>query len=337
MKNLVLYILFLGMLVTSCVDKGNNNANDESQGINESDKIEQLDAEIKADTSNADLYGQRAEAYLELRNYNMAMRDMLTAIQLEPGKTSYLLTLSDIYLSMGLLENCVESLNKVLELEPENTESILKLAEIHLILKQYKEALETTDKAIKIDKLNPLPYFIKAYTFAEAGDTLNAIKNYLEVIDKDQRNYDAYIQLGLIYSRTGNPIAVDYLNNALKIDTESVEAMYAIAMFFQSQGDSDNAIAMYNRLLLIEPDNLYANYNLGYVNLVLLSDYETALGFFEKAIELQPNYFQAIYNLGYCNELLGEYATARNLYNAALEIEVNYDKAIEGLNRIYGK
>ena len=337
MKNLVLYILFLGMLVTSCVEKGNNNANDESQGINELDKIEQLDAEIKADTANADLYGQRAEAYLEQRNYNMAMRDMLTAIQLGPGKTSYLLTLSDIYLSMGLLENCVESLNKVLELEPENTESILKLAEIHLILKQYKEALETTDKAIKIDKLNPLPYFIKAYTFAEAGDTLNAIKNYLEVIDKDQGNYDAYIQLGLIYSKSGNPIAMDYLNNALKINPESVEALYATAMFYQALGDSDNAITMYNRLLLIEPDNLYANYNLGYVNLVLIRDYQAAMGFFEKAIELQPNYFQAIYNLGYCNELLGEYATARNLYNTALEIEVNYDKAIEGLNRIYGK
>lgn len=327
----------LGIVLTSCIEGVKEDTNTEAQSDPTLNVIEQLSTEIKSDTANADLYAQRAQAHLQKRNHNMAMRDMLAATQLDPDNASYMLILSDIYLSMGLLDNCTESLNKALELEPDNIESYLKLAEIHLIMREYKEALVSADKAIDLDKLNPLPYSIKAYTYAEAGDTINAIKNYLEVIDKDQRNYDAYIQLGLIYSTKGNPIAIDYFNNALNIDPQSVEALYALAMFFQTHEDIENTISVYNRLLVIEPDNVYANYNLGYVNLVLLGDSETALGYFEKASLINPNYFQALYNLGYCYELQGNYAEARRLYNTVLEIEVNYEKAIAGLNRIFGK
>ena len=104
---------------------------------------------------------------------------------------------------------------------PENTESMLKLSEIHLILKNYKEALENADRAIAVDKSNPLPYFMKGYTFAEAGDTVNAFKSYLEAVDRNQEYYDAYVQLGLIYSISGSQLAIDFFNNALNSKTNS--------------------------------------------------------------------------------------------------------------------
>jgi len=333
-----LYLMLVVVLFASmaCNRQSGESGNNDSEAP-VSTNINDLNAKIQADTANSSLYHQRAMLYLAENNPNMAMRDMLSAIQLDPDNPSLLLTLSDIYMSMGLLDNCAESLNKALELDPENTESMLKLSEIYLILKNYQEAIVNADKAIEVDKSDPLPYFIKGYTFAEAGDTLNAIKSYLDAIDRNQEYYDAYIQLGLIYSTKGNRLAVDYFNNALNIDPESIEAIYALGMFYQGAGETENAIAAYNKLLVLDPQNIYANYNLGYVHLVLRGDYEQAIGFFDQAILLKPDYFEALYNKGYCLELLGEYSQARDLYNEVLEIEVNYDKAIQGLNRIYGK
>jgi tetratricopeptide (TPR) repeat protein len=265
------------------------------------------------------------------------MRDMLAAIERDPDNPEYLLTLSDIFLSMGLAENCAETLDKVLELEPENTEAMLKLAEIYLLLENYPEAIANADKAIAVDRTNALPHFIKGWTFAEAGDTVNAIKSYLEAIDRKQDYYDAYIQLGLIYSTANNVLAIDYLNNALNIDPQSVEAMYALGMFYQDAGDAETAMTYYNQLLTIDPSNVYATYNLGYIYLVLIGDYEKAIEQFDQALMLKPDYFEALYNKGYCLELLGEYSAARDAYSEVLEMETNYQKAIDGLNRIYNK
>lgn len=338
MRNSVLCLLLLfGMITFSCDPKSSHQDSNEQSSNSIVSNLDQLTARIMQDSANAALYQERAIIYLARQNANMALRDVNMAIQLDPGNPRYMLTLSDIYMSMGLLENCMESLNRVLVLDPENSESFLKLAELNLILRKYKEAIENINQAIALDKRNPLAYFIKAYTFAESGDTNNAIKSYLEAVNRDQNYYDAYIQLGLIYSVANNALAIDYFNNALNINANSIEALYALAMFYQQTEDADNAIATYNKLLLIDPENVYGHYNLGYVHLVLLGDFEQAITYFTKAAELNPQYFEAIYNQAYCYELSGNYEKARELYNKVLEIEVNYDKAIAGLNRIYGK
>jgi len=334
--NLILILLLSGAVLLSCNRAGQRT--DENSGqVEGMSELEGLNAQIAKDSTDASLFEHRAIVYLSQKDHNRAMRDMLQAIQLDPDNAGYLLTLSDIYMSMGLLENCVESLDKSLNLDPGNVESMLKLSEINLILRKHKEALQYADMAIAEDKINPLPYFIKGFTYAEAGDTVSAIKNYLEAIDKNQSYYDAYIQLGLIYSTADNPLAIDYFNNALNIDPQSIEALYALGLFYQQLGDAENAITTYNRLLVVDPENVYGHYNLGYVNLVLLAEYEQALGHFDIASQLMPDYYEAIYNKAYCNELLGNYKTARELYNQVLEIETNYTKAIEGLNRIHGK
>jgi tetratricopeptide (TPR) repeat protein len=338
MKNIILgFILLAGMAMLSCQRKSSEPAADTTAADTAAYTIESLSRQIMQDSSNAGLFRDRAMLYLAQQNPNRALRDMNAAITLNPGNPRFMLDLADIFLSMGLIENTMESLNKALSLDPANMETLLKLAEINLILQQYVAAVEYSDKAIVLERSNPLPYFIKAYTFAETGDTLRAIKTYLEAITVDQEYYDAYIQLGLIYSKTKNRLAIDYLNNALNIRPESIEALYALALVYQEQEQADNAIQTYNRLLLINPEHIHAIYNLGYVHLVLLNDYEQAITYFDKVLELNPEYYDALYNKAYCYELLGDPSTAWDLYKQVLEIAVNHEKAINGLNRLEGR
>lgn len=338
MKNNIFILLLLaaGLFFFSCGQQKTAQTNDE-QATNEQGDIGSISELIKEDSTDAALFEQRARLYLDNKNFNLAMRDMLVAIELDPKNHNYMLTLADIYLSMGLLENTMEALDRSLELQPGNIESMLKLSEIAIMLKKYNKALEYADMAAEIDKTDPLPHFMKGYIFAQAGDTLNAIKSYLETLNLKQDHYEAYVELGLIYSTRGNPIAVDYFNNALNINPQSIEALYALGMFYQERDDAENAMIAYNKILVIDPNNPFANYNLGYVHLVILSEFEQAIQYFEIVEQIDPSYYEATYNKAYCHELLGNYQMARELYNKVLEMQVNYPLAIEGLNRIQGK
>ena len=338
MKNIILGFLLLAMMaMLSCQRKSGEKAADTPAADTAALTIETITRQIMQDSSNAGLFRDRAILYLAQQNPNRALRDMNAAIALKPGNPRYMLDLADIFMSMGLIDNTMESLNKALSLDPDNMETLLKLAEINLILQQYKAAVEYSDKAIILEKSNPLPYFIKAYAFAETGDTLLAIKTYLEAVSVDQDYYDAYVQLGLIYSKAKNRLAIDYLNNALNIRPESTEALYALALAYQEQEQAENAIQTYNRLIIINPQHVYAHYNLGYAHLVFLNDYEQAITYFDKVLELDPGYYDALYNKAYCYELLGDPATAWDLYKQVLEIAVNHEKAIDGLNRLEGR
>jgi tetratricopeptide (TPR) repeat protein len=334
-----LYILLLlttVLLLYSCVSSSDKKVAEENQDESVG-AIADLSQMIAEDSLNAALFEERARAYLEKKEHNLAMRDMLRAIELDPENHQYMLTLGDIYLSMGLLENCVEAIEKSLEIKPANKEAMLKLSELNIMMKKYEEAIKYADMALEQDKSDPLPHFMKGYTFAQAGDTLNAIKSYLETINLQQNHYDAYLELGLIYSTRNNPIAIDYFNNALNINPQSIEALYGLGMFYQGIDDAENAENAYNRILAIDPENKFAFYNLGYINLVILGDYRQAIEYFEQVEQLDPDYFEATFNKGYCYELLGDYELARQCYSNVLDKQVNYQKAIEGLNRIQGK
>jgi len=154
------------------------------------------------------------------------------------------------------------------------------------------------------------------------------------IILQDKGYYDAYIYLGNIYAAKKQNLAVDYYNNALNINPQSIEAFYNLGLFYQETGQVDEAVEAYNNLLKIDPDYKFALYNLGFINLVYIKDFERSVQYFTRTIELDQKYFEAYYNRGYAYELMGMLNEARWDYQKTLELEINYPRAIEGLNRL---
>jgi len=325
--------LLLLFLFTSC---GNNNNTDKNNITSDSlpQDLAELTKKIDADPKNAELYNQRALLFLDKKEPDKALSDINKAITIDSKNSTYLLTLSDVYFSMGKIQNCRDALNKAIEMEPEDTKAILKLAELFYYMKDYKKTFEYTDKALKIDKLAAKADFIRGMAYKDMGDSAKAVRSFQTAVEKDQEYFHAYMQLGLIYSVKNNRLAVDYFNNALKLNPKSIEALYSLALFYQNTGEYNKAIERYTTLLQIDPKYKYAHYNLGYIHLVYLQTYDVAVENFTNAIICDPTYFEAYYNRGYCYELLGNVVFARKDYEQALKIKVNYQKAIDGMNRI---
>jgi tetratricopeptide (TPR) repeat protein len=140
--------------------------------------------------------------------------------------------------------------------------------------------------------------------------------------------------LGKIYVAQNNKLAVDYLNGALNIEPQSVEALYTLALYLQEHNEFLRAKEMYLNIIHLSPKYKYAYYNLGYINLIYLKNYTDAVKNFSNAIACDPYFVEAYYNRGYSYEMLKDFNNAKNDYKKALKLKTNYEKAIKALNRI---
>lgn len=333
MKILRNIFLLFTLVIFSC---GNHKKVEDNTGKTDSLSADlvSLNKKIADDPDNAKLYDQRAVYYLQNKDLEKALNDANRAIVLDPKTSAYYLTLSDVLFAGGKITKCQDALNKACEINPEDKDAYLKLAELFYYLKDYKNTFENTGKALKLDNLSAKADFINGMAMKDIGDTMKAVKSFEKAIEKDQQYFHAYMQLGLLYSARHSRLAIDYFNNALNLNPKSIEAMYALAFFYQENSEYNKAIEKYTMITQIDPMNKQAFYNLGYIHLVYLQVYDVAIKYFTDAIKCDVNYAEAYYNRGYCYELLGNINFARADYQSALKIKINYQRAVDGMNRL---
>lgn len=334
MKNILL--LLFGVMLIACASQNKQEVvgAPESGGDELLMEIDRVTTQLRSDSLNPDLLQERAIIYLDNGAYNEAFKDISSALELDSNFSGYYVTLSDVYLGMGKLQKTVQSLEKAIQLDKENTEAYLKLAEMSIVIRDYKNALAYIDKALQVDELLEKAYMLRGVILMENGDTTRGIRNFQKAIDVNQNYLEAHIQLGTIFSMKKNDLAIDYFNNALNIDPLNIDVNYYLGMYYQESGHYDKAIQSYNFILEQQPDFYIANFNIAYINLVYLNEFEVAVDYFSRTIELNPEYAEAYYNRGFAYELLKDVVNSRKDYEMTLELHPNYDKAIDGLNRI---
>lgn len=333
---------FLLITSTSCRNQSAENTAGNQQTVNDTlpqaDSVitmEKLNQQIRDNPLNPDLFASRAALHALAKNFNQAQDDIQLALKLDSLKPEYYIMQAEYYIYNGQPNSATKGLNDCLRLFPNNTEVMLKLAEIHFYLKEYSRAqLLLQDVTLLNDDLAQI-YFLNGLIFLENGDTVNAVNNLRFSTEKDPDNYPAYVMLGRIHAGQMNELAETYYRSALDIDPASYESRYNLAMFLQEAGDIEEALIEYE-YLISEVDSTQANpyYNLGYIHLIYLADFEQAEEWFTEAIIRDSAYVDAWYNRGFSREVMGELKKAREDYEHSLELNTNYPLSIKGLNRI---
>jgi tetratricopeptide (TPR) repeat protein len=332
-NRLPVWLLVLFLAVVAC-NRGGGEFNPKNAADSAKIILEELDKKISEDAENPVLYQARSRFFLNDRQFDNALKDINRAISLDPKNPDAYVALSEIYLLTGQIQNAKEVLAKAINLDPRSNSALLSMAKLNLVIRDYPRTFEYIQKAISVSDVNPEAYFTRALAFLETGDTNKAIMDILKAVDQNQGYFEAYMQLGELYSIRKNPIAADYLKNALAIRPNSKEALYLLGMFYQETSQYFKAIETYKRLQKTDSTFRNAPYNIGYIYLVYLKDFPRAVSFFSEAIKADPAYFEAYFNRGYAQELNGFYDKASADYQQALKIKVNYPNAVEGLNRL---
>ena len=298
--------------------------------------IARLTAAIAKDTTDADLYRQRASMYYDMENYDGAIADLNRALSIDSTNIGYHYELADVYLDYYRSRLALRTLERAARLDPERLETRLRLAETQLILKQYDDALASLNEAVRIDRRNPEAYYLLGQVFEETGDTLRALNAAEEATQIDPDMTDAYLLQGELRAAQGDPRAIDYFNSAVSIDPEDVVALHARADYYRQQGDLERAIAEYRKTSLIDRQYVAGNYNAGLL-LMELDSVQRAYNEFNIVIKNDPIHIRAYFYRGYASELLGDEAAARRDYETALRMAPDFTLPREALDRLNGQ
>lgn len=289
---------------------------------------------IDKNPTNADLYERRSTYYIQQKQLDSAFVDAIKSLKLDSNNSKRFTFLSDLYFMKGDFENSEDLLEKAVAKNANDAEALMKLAELNLYYKRYVEMNNFIDKALTIDQRNPKAHLLKGFGFIEQKDTIGAVREYQLAVDQDPKYYEAYIQLGLIFHRKLNRLALDYYNNALNVRPQSIEAMYNIAMFYQDTKNYDKALEEYKMILQIDPKNANANHNIGWINMEIKHNYAEAEKYFSLSIQSDTLSINAIYNRGLTYERMKKLDNAMADYHRALRLDPSYELATNGVNRM---
>lgn len=297
------------------------------------DAIKVLDAKIKKDSENAELYFQRATILIELgkekqkqQYFRDAISDLEKATRIDDSKVEYYIALGNAHFSLGNVGDSYSALQKALKIDDNNFEACLKMGEIAFYSKDYDRAMESLSKVTEQDKNNQTALFMKGFICKETGDTANAVNYFRHIIELYPDYEPAYEELGMLYAQHRNKLGLEYLTTALQLEPNNINVLYGLAMLYQDVEDADKANEYYVKILEIDPTYKYAWFNRGWMEMVLYEDYNAAIDFFNKAIECDPNYADAFYNQGLAYQQLGENSQAETCFQTAKNLGYNIDQ-----------
>lgn len=292
---------------------------------------------ILDDPKRDDYFAERAMVLISNdRNYKLAIEDLETALKMNPKKGIYLIKLADAYFGNNQTYKAKETYLKAIEKNPHDAEVYFKTGQFFLFVKEYDDAKRYLNEALIEDESYPKVYFFIAQAFKETQDTVKAIEFYKKAVQIDAGDYDAYLQLGQLYTNQKNPEALKYLDAAINTDDGTDEAWYARGFYYQQVGNFEKAIQDYQKTITLNPYHAFAYYNAGYIYFSK-QNWDMATRHFELAFKANEEYEKPIYMLGLTKESQNLKDEALTYYKRCLQLNPDFDLAKEGIKRLEPK
>lgn len=305
--------------------------------------IQAINEKIKNDPNNPNFYFERATFVMNsvqagevvsTNHINLAINDLKRALTIDSTVATYHYELGNIYYQLTRSIDAMDEYMATIEYDPEHTDAMIKIAQIYLVFENYDQAMKYVNMALKVDEYIAEAYFVKGWIYKESADTFKAASSFATAREVNPEYYEADMQLASLYAVSDDDRAIQYYDAALATIPNSIEALYAKGLYCQEHEQLDLALDSYNRILEVDSTYPLAHFNLGFVNLIYLQDFEQAITHYTKAVTYVPDYYEAYLNRGLCYENLGRNAEAEADFKKALEIKPDYDLAAEGLSRI---
>jgi tetratricopeptide (TPR) repeat protein len=301
--------------------------------------LAELNALIEKDPDNDTLFFRRAAFFYQLDGYDEALKDLNYALQLDSMQPAYYRLLADILLDYARPNDsrrAIEVLQLAAQRFPDDFHILLKLSEFQLITRQHGDALKTLDRILQRDPQNAEAFYMAGRIALDKGDTTAAIASLQKSVKTDATNADAWIFLGRIFTNRNSPLAIQYFDNALRLDSTSLEAREYKGTYFKRRGEFDKAFDIYRDIIVRNPDYSNAYFDMGVIYLEMDS-LSKAYDHFNMAVTTDPLFFKAIYYRGLSAELQGNKTAALNDYKQANGMAPGYQEAREARERLEKK
>jgi tetratricopeptide (TPR) repeat protein len=219
----------------------------------------------------------------------------------------------------------LESINSRLRDKPGSGELYQARAKYYMGQKDMKSALADIIRALKIDSTHA-DYYLTLADICFVENKTGSSKAALEKCHMlDPKNSACIMKLAELYFYVRKyQESLNYLDEALKLDTYNAKAYFMKGMNFKEAGDTAKAIS--SMQTAVEQDNNYFN---AFIQLGLISAAQhnrVAEDYYSNALRIQPNSTEALYDFAKLYQDEKNYPKATELYKHLLLLDKkNFD------------
>ena len=264
--------------------------------LTDAQKLELLDLKIERHPKDASLLAKRAQVLLNLNRPKEALFDIGKAVSLEPDEVGYRVLQADAYLACGDRDNSYRALGEAERMDPKNKEVQLKMGELTYYAGDFDRSLRHLTTVTEQEPDNRTALMMKGFIYKERGDTAEAVILLRRVCDLYPDYSPAYEELGVLYALHHDPMAVEYLTTASRLEPSNTQILYSLAMYYQEIGQYDEAEKLYHQILDLNPNSADAWHNLGWIEMTVYGDMEHAIENLDHALQADPSHPSAIAN-----------------------------------------
>jgi tetratricopeptide (TPR) repeat protein len=173
---------------------------------------------------------------------------------------------------------------------PHDNRGLFGITETLAAQNRLADAIKELDKAIAAEpermdlKLGRANFYVRAQRYDEA------IATYKELLEKNSTSADLLFKLGESYRRKGDiNLAADAFRKSSLAAPNSTLPLLQLGLILETLGPADQAKAVYEQILKIDPNHPIALNNLAYRKAEEGQDLDGALTMAQRARQIQPN------------------------------------------------
>lgn len=241
------------------------------------------------------LFKIRAEAYLNIQDYQEALTDYLHYSTLDPSDSLVLFEISKLYEALGDINNAANFGERVYLRLPNFVDNIKYLIKLNIKLGNEDKAKILSEKTLSLTKQD---------SYSKQKKAISDVSKFFE---KE--------------------------NEVQKLEGHSEEEKIKIANSYYRKGDYQNAMSMYHECYKNNNQNTWVCFRLAN-SYSLLNKNKKALEFYQKVLDIEPDNFHAINNMGSIYYKLGDYNKSRELWTSLTNSHPEFTKAQLNLSHL---
>jgi tetratricopeptide (TPR) repeat protein len=288
------------------------------------DALAQTAQQIVSGAPNSpDGYLFSALAEMARQKYSEAEQDLQKAIDLAPGNPVPYVQMGNLHVARKQYAEAAKLYQQALDRDAASTDGLQGLMKAYLVQRQPDQAIAAARTQIGKSPNNSGFYdLLGTALFENKKDVSGADAAFQKAIELDSSNSDALMKLAQVQRSEGS----GSVSQALAIDLQSIKnhpheiSFYILAGMLYEDNNWEQAKAMYQQALNIQPDNPLASNNLAYGMLKHGGNVDVALAMAQTARRGMPDSPDFADTLGYAYYQKGVYQSAIDMFQESLRL-----------------
>ena len=203
----------------------------------------ELNRVIEMDAGNATAYAARSMIWLQRGQAQQALADIQQAAKLDPNDETIYISLGNIYVSQNMPQQALAAYQRAIDLNPQfSAGGYNGRGAAYLVLENWQQAEADFRKSLSILPYNPAPYAGLGYIALHRSQYAQAVQFLSQALEIDSTQVDYFYWRGVAYANMGNySQALADLNQAIAINSQAGNAYYWRGLVYQEMGRADLA------------------------------------------------------------------------------------------------